>query len=227
MAVIHGGGGNGRQPGLGRYGPVLHEAGLAAILVTPSFNNDVSTWFPALGEGDVFLAMIEKLRTTYLLYPKILLAGFSGGGNFVHRFTHQHAALVLACAAQSAGSWTTPDGRFLVKGLGEVRDARTLASGQPISESSRPGREQYLNNDAARAGTRKLPPDTLRVPFLVMCGTRDTERIDNAREFARSLAAHGFPVETGWPEAGHTLTMDFIRRTVQFFGGLIKRPNPR
>jgi hypothetical protein len=59
-----------------------------------------------------------------------------------------------------------------------------------------------------------------------MCGTLDTERIDNAKEFARSLAAYGFPVETNWPEADHALTEDFIRRTVQFFDGLTKEPNP-
>ena len=220
LAAIHGGGGNGRQWNLGRYWSIMQEMGLNAILVIPSLGTSARPdefAFPSLGEGNVFIAMIEKLQATYWLRPKILLTGFSGGGNFVHRFTYQHPERVFATAAHSAGSWTTPDGRFLVKGLGEVIDAQTLAGGERIPESSRQGREHYLNDRAVSAGTRTVPPNAARVPFLVMCGTLDTERLDNAKEFARSLAAFGFPVETGWPQAPHDLTDDFLRRTVQFF----------
>jgi poly(3-hydroxybutyrate) depolymerase len=217
MIVVHGAGGSGKDANLGRYWSPIQEAGINAILVTPSFKNDMTTWFPSLGEGDVLIQMIDRLRTTYPLFPKILIAGFSGGANFVHRFTFEHASMVSAAVAYAAGSWTTPDGRFLVKGLGEVRDARTFANGQPIPTSMLPGREHYLNEVAVTTGIRRLPPGTPPVPFLVMCGTRDVERIDNAKAFARSLSDHGFPLETDWPDASHELTPDVIQRTIKFF----------
>ena len=89
LAVIHGGRGNGRQEHLGRYWPGVQEKGLNAILVTSSMRSPESGGsfaFPSQGEGRILVKMIEKLRATYQLRPRILLAGFSGGGNFVHRY---------------------------------------------------------------------------------------------------------------------------------------------
>lgn len=204
-----------------RYWPLLKETELRAILVSPSFQfENVPRYymaFPSLGEGEAILKIVEHLRASYRLQSKFLLTGFSGGANFAHRFAFQHPDVVLACAPYAAGSWSTPDERFLVKGVGEVRNATTYANGEPIPEERRRGREHYLNEGAVTAGKQKPLAGANKVPFLVMCGTEDTERLQNAKDFAQSLTAAGFRVETAWPKARHNVTVDVERQVVEFF----------
>ena len=208
-----------------RYWPLLKETELRAILVSPSFQfENVPRYymaFPSLGEGEAILKIVEHLRASYRLQSKFLLTGFSGGANFAHRFAFQHPDVVLACAPYAAGSWSTPDERFLVKGVGEVRNATTYANGEPIPEERRRGREHYLNEGAVTAGKQKPLAGANKVPFLVMCGTEDTERLQNAKDFAQSLTAAGFRVETAWPKAGHNLTVDVERQVVEFFKRIV------
>ena len=70
--------------------------------------------FPSQGyqflahESDTqLLRLVEDLAKRHKLHPKVFLAGFSGGAQYVHRFAHAHPDMVLAVAANSAGSWST------------------------------------------------------------------------------------------------------------------------
>ncbi len=209
-----------------RYWALLEQAELRAILVKPKFQLQnvprARMAFPSRGEGGAILKMIEHLRASHRVHSKVLLTGFSGGANFAHRFAFQHSEVVLACAPYAPGSWSTPDGRFLVYGIGEVRDARTFANGDPIPATQRAGRGHYLNDWAVKAGKQIAPPAAKKVPFLVMCGSQDTERLGNAKEFAQSLESAGFQVETAWPDTDHELTMDVQRRIVTFFKKVVE-----
>ena len=131
LVVVHGAGGNGRVffPVIG-IARVAADLGFDAIVISPSFpNNDNNvSRFPVLREGDFLEEVLRDLRREYALQPKMLLTGHSRGGQFAHRFALSNPEQVLAVAPIAAGTWTTPDGRFLVEGLGEVPNARAFLS---------------------------------------------------------------------------------------------------
>ena len=114
LVVVHGGGGNGRSFWLlDGICDAVADLRLDALIVSPSFSNVdfQASRFPALGEGAFLKAVIDALHDEFLLYKQILLVGYSRGGQFAHRFAFQNPNLVKACAAFSAGTWTTPGGR--------------------------------------------------------------------------------------------------------------------
>lgn len=211
------------------------QAGFNAIVVSPSSpNDDVNAIrFPALGEGAFIEEVMKALRTDYHLKPKILLTGYSRGGQFAHRFALAHPEVVEAVAPFASGTWTTPDGRFLVEELGEVRDPRKFLA-KAENASAAPDRLRNLFNPrVAGVADSKAVTGSHRIPFLVMCGTFDP-RLPIAKEFVRSLEDLQYRVEVEWPKTPHVCRNDrcppefeaefekYSRRAVAFFQRISK-----
>ncbi len=226
LVAAHGGGGNGADSRVGRYGHWSERLGLEAIVVTPTFHqtNAATVRFPSLGEDEFLKAVIADVQSNHRVRAKILLTGYSRGGQFSHRFAQQNPSLVFACAPQAAGSWTTPDGRFLMEGRGEIRNpSKVLAS---LSPSDLQERWRANFNPRAVAPVAGLParPGAERIPFHVMCGMLDT-RYEIALDFVASLKDSGYEVTTEWPRSPHGPTEPdhvqewekFRRRAIEFF----------
>ncbi len=227
LVVVHGGGGNAREnPKAIAMRRLANDAGLPAILILPEFITDDKqvSRFPALGEDAFLKAVLEDVRTAYKLHQKILLNGYSMGGQFAHRFALANPDMVLACAPFAAGTWTTPDGRLLIEEYGEVKDPKAFLSNSE-NATKIPDRLRDLF-DTRTADVAGLPAadGANAVPFLVMCGTLDT-RFSSARAFAESLQESGFEVETAWPDSPHGSSSDeyevefekYPEHAVQFF----------
>ncbi|MBX3436796.1 MAG: hypothetical protein KF861_04835 [Planctomycetaceae bacterium] len=205
LVIVHGGGGNPRSNArVLAFRRMLADQNFPAILIAPEFvttDKQVSR-FPALGEDAFLKAVLAQVRSAYRVHPKILLTGYSMGGQFAHRFAFANPDLVQACAPFAAGTWTTPDRRLLIEGFGEVKDVEAFLSRRENTVNV-PERLHDLF-DERTVSVAGLPPaaGAPRVPFLVMCGTLDP-RHSIAVEFAESLKEAGFVVRTGWPATPH------------------------
>lgn len=206
LVMVHGGGGNAAE---NFYAAAIRrladDEGLPAIVVQPEFiteDKQVSR-FPSLGEAAFLRAVLEKVRAEFNVREKILLCGYSMGGQFTHRFALAHPDLVRACAPFAAGTWTTPDGTLLIEQYGVVADPVTFLSA-PENAAKIPERlHDLFDPRVANAAGLRAAPGADRVPFLVMCGTLDT-RFAIAQEFAASLRTSGYAVETEWPQTPHS-----------------------
>lgn len=227
LVVVHGGGGNAREnPKAIAMRSLADDGGLPAILILPEFITDDKqvSRFPALGEDAFLKAVLADVRTAYKLHEKILLNGYSMGGQFAHRFALANPDMVLACAPFASGTWTTPDGRLLIEEYGEVKDPKAFLS-NPENVAEIPERLRDLF-DARTANVAGHPATdgAKAVPYLVMCGTLDT-RFSIAQAFATSLQESGFEVETAWPDTPHGSTSEeyqaefekYPEHAVQFF----------
>ena len=227
LVVVHGGGGRGvTNPKAIEMRRIADELDLPAILIAPDFNvkdKNVSR-FPALGEGAFLKAVLKEARGKYKLYPKIILTGYSMGGQFTHRFALGNPDFVHACAPLAAGTWTTPDGRLLIEDFGEVENAKAFLSSKS-NVSMIPERLSGLfDARVAQIADRSAMQGAQTIPFLVMCGTLDT-RWPIAQEFAASLNKSGFGVETEWPVTPHgsrggkhkTEFAKYPQRVIEFF----------
>lgn len=198
---------------------------LDAIVICPTFaraeaNTGNTHAFPGFGEGDFFKKVIQDLRSKYRVKERILLVGYSRGGQFTHRFTFQNPELIEAAAPLAPGGWTTPSGDFWHYEVGQIRHDNV---GAFLTST-----DNALSGELARfAQEAGLPskPGTKRIPFLIMCGTLDP-RIGNAKLFAQRLRESGYKVEVGWPEVPHSNllgdkygneSLKFFARTVDFF----------
>ena len=201
VAAAHGAGGNGRTfflaSGLRRY---ADEIGLDAIIVSPTFSaaDGAAQQFPSLGEGAFLDAIVVEVRREYTVYPRFLMAGYSRGGQFAHRYCQNHPDRVAACAPMAAGTWTTPDGSLLVQGSGEL--ASPEAAQEKAAESLV---AEALSPRIAPVAWKRAAPGAQTVPFLVMTGTLDP-RYAVGQLFADKLKSAGFRVEVSWPVTNHT-----------------------
>jgi pimeloyl-ACP methyl ester carboxylesterase len=206
LVFVHGGGGNARtNPKAITMRRVADEMGLPAILIVPEFitrDKQVSR-FPSLGEGAFLESVLGNACTEFRLYEKILLSGYSMGGQFSHRFALSNPSMVKACAAFSAGTWTTPDGRLLIEGYGEVKDPRTFLTNRDNAKKVPERLHDAFDARTAEVAGLSRSEGAEGVPFLIMCGTLDS-RYDIAVEFASSLRKKGFVVETAWPKTPHS-----------------------
>ena len=206
------------------------EAGFDAIVISPSLPaTDLNAIrFPILGQGEFLQDVMRDARKEYSLQPKMLLTGYSRGGQFAHRFALALPAQVAAVAPLASGTWTTPDGTFLVEEIGEVRNPRTFFS-SAANASTIPARLKDLFEPRVVAvADSKAAAGAQNVPFLVMCGTLDP-RLPIAKEFVRRLEALGYQVAVEWPRTPHLCSDDtnpaeceaefqkYPRTTVAFF----------
>ena len=205
LVSVHGGNGNGRTHFLAKA--VRQEAnrqGLEAIVISPSFSNEdfQASRFPDLGEGEFLKAVLKDVRSKYNFKEKILITGYSRGGQFSHRFALRNPAGVAAAAPCASGTWTTPDGHLLIEAVGEVADPKTYLK-ETKDLSLVPERlHGMFNQRVANAAGLRASKGSKNVPFLVMCGSLDP-RWDIARSFAESLRNDGYQVETAWPRTPH------------------------
>jgi pimeloyl-ACP methyl ester carboxylesterase len=205
LVVVHGGGGGARtNPKAIAMRRLADRLELPAIVISPEFITDDKqvSRFPVLGEGEFLKEVLRKVRAEFKVHSKILLSGYSMGGQFSHRFALSNPSLVQACAPFAAGTWTTPDGRLLIQEYGEVENPKVFLSNQENAQKVT-GRLRDLF-DARTAEVAGLPAakDARQVPFLVMCGSLDP-RLSIAKEFAAALQLAGFTVETEWPQTPH------------------------
>ena len=191
-------------PMLRQLQSAMAAAGFDAIMIFPTFREDNInlTRFPVSTERDFFTEVIKAVRAEYSVKPTILLAGYSRGAQFAHRYAFAHPDEIEALAALASGSWTTPDGRLLVEEIGEVQDARTFLA-KPENAKSVPARLADMFDPAVAAVAElKAAKGSERIPVLVMCGTLDP-RLPIAREFVRSLETLAYRVSSEWPRTPH------------------------
>lgn len=220
VMASHGAGGNGRTfflaSGIRRY---ADEQQLDVIVVSPTFSatDGVAQQFPSLGEAAFLDAVVAEVGGKYRVRPKFLMTGYSRGGQFSHRYCQTNPTRVVACAPFAAGSWTTPDGRVIVQGIGELKD---VAAAQARSEDLA---RELTSARVAPAAWMKAAPGANAIPYLVMTGTLDP-RNAAGHLFAESLTRAGFKVETVWPVTNHTSTAEtqaeferYAKEAVRFF----------
>lgn len=212
------------------------ESRFEAIVISPSFPSDDlnAIRFPALGEGEFLQQVWRDVRKEYPLEPRMFLTGYSRGGQFAHRFALTFPDQIGAVAPLASGTWTTPDGRFLVEEIGEVRNPRTFLS-NPTNASTIPARlKDLFEPRVAGVADAKAASGAENIPFLVMCGTLDP-RLPIAKEFVRSLEALRYQVAVEWPRTPHLCGDDeackaeyqkYPRATAAFFQK-IARTRPR
>jgi len=146
-----------------RLSDIAERAG--ALLVAPIFGRE-RRGYQRLRDAERQIAtdldLIEALRLaaaeTGADTSKVNLLGFSGGGQFAHRFALIHPARIARLATVAAGWYTFPD----------------TATAYPFG--------------VAPATDTPLEPDIgglLRIPTLVAVGTRDTERDRSLRKGRR------------------------------------------
>jgi len=103
MVSVHGSDGDGRSLLL-TWEPYADADGF--VLISPTFPPGYNQL--AGGEDEKLLAILDQVGETIPLQDKVFLVGFSGGGQFVHRFAFRHAARVLGASVMSAGQYDTP-----------------------------------------------------------------------------------------------------------------------
>jgi len=205
LVVVHGAGDDGRarfpNRAMARF---VTESGLDAIVISPSFSNDDynASRFPGLGEGEFLDEVLNDVRSRYALKPRIFLTGYSRGGQFSHRYALAHPERVAAVAPLASGTWTTPDGRFLVEGLGEITDVRAFLADSTNASRVPDNLRDLFQARVAPVAQVKAAPGARNVPYLVMCGTLDP-RLPIAQEFARSLQSLGYEVSVEWLRTPH------------------------
>ena len=179
-------------------------SGFDAIVISPTFRNDNLNLsrFPFSSEKDFFNEVIKAVRAQYSVKPKILLTGYSRGGQFAHRYAFAHPNDIEALAPLASGTWTTPDGRLLVEEIGEVRNARTFLAKRENAKSVPERLADMFDPEVAAVAEIKALPGSERIPILVMCGTLDP-RLPIAQEFVRSIEALGYRVSAAWPRTPH------------------------
>jgi pimeloyl-ACP methyl ester carboxylesterase len=234
IVVVHGGGGNGSTFFMTEA--VRAEAdkqGLQTIVIAPSFSNTdfLASRFPELGEGEFLKQVLKNVYGKFNLHKKILLTGYSRGGQFTHRFALLNPEYVKACAPFAAGTWTTPDGRLLIDSYGEVGNLETFLLSENISNDIPERLHNLFQPRVAEVAGIKAKIESKKIPFLVMCGTLDT-RYEIAREFAGSLKSGGYKVQTQWPQTPHgekeKYKKEFAKysqKAVEFFQDVTYRSN--
>jgi pimeloyl-ACP methyl ester carboxylesterase len=205
LVVVHGGGGRARMyPKAIDIRRIANDLDLPAIVISPRFKtgDKQASRFPVLGEGAFLKRVLKQMRMEFRVKSKILLMGYSMGGQFAHRFALSNPDIVQACAAFAAGTWSTPDGRLLIEGYGEVVDPKLFLSLKQNASKVPERLRNFFNPRTVEIVDLPAAKGALKVPFLIMCGTLDP-RLNIAKEFAKNMQNAGFIVETEWPYTPH------------------------
>lgn len=195
------------------------------MLVAPTFaygdwrdpeqvRRDDTTFIPQLK------TLIDSLpsRTGLQLQPRVLLYGFSRGGQLAHRFALFYPRSVLGVASFSCGTFTLP----YTRGMPEAQNM-TLTF-------------PYAVGDLERYTGRPLDLDALRnVNFLIGVGGADnqsgdlprqwdylgTTRLERATAYHTALANLGVPAQMAiFPNLGHTENDEMRARAFGFLAAL-------
>jgi poly(3-hydroxybutyrate) depolymerase len=146
------------------FAPLAERRG--AVLVAPHFSRPRFRDYQRLGRGDrgaradrALERLVEQVaRETHARAGRFFLFGYSGGGQFAHRYAMAHPQRTAAAVVASAGWYTFPDV--------ERRYPRGIRSRGDL------------------AGVDFELDAFLRVPLLVTVGERDVERDASLRQSA-------------------------------------------
>ena len=225
LVALHGMGGNG--PDFSRK--LIEDADRSGwVLVAPTINyrdwrdpeqvrRDGSEVLPALK------ALIDELpsRTGLALRKRVLLYGFSRGGQTAHRFALFYPKSVLGVASFSCGTYTLPttlirEGTDEIQlkfpyGVGDIQQYE----GQPFDPSSVSQVDFWLGV----GGGDNVPADVPHQwdPYI------GTTRVERAQSFADSLAQLGAHTElTIFPNASHEVTDEMRGRAMAHLAQLAR-----
>lgn len=156
VVTVHGISRNAREHAL-RLAPFAERYGV--VLVAPLFEESRFPDYQRLGRPDrgeradlMLERIVDELARTTLADPrKLYLFGFSGGGQFVHRFAMAHPERVASYAVGAAGWYTFPS------------DSLSFPRGTSIPADG----FEDVTFDAERY---------LRIPALVLVGERDNHQ---------------------------------------------------
>ncbi|MEL7237296.1 MAG: hypothetical protein AAGK78_00420, partial [Planctomycetota bacterium] len=188
LVRVHGTGGSGEE-GFDEFAAQVEQAfDHDVLLVAPTFDVPYHFLLPAADEA--LLQHLRHISKRLALHERLLITGFSGGGQFAHRFALQHPEHVHACAPLAAGSWTSPGGEF----FGMMDDEGWL---------DRPGWNKQTIHDVAHC---PAAGHWQHIHWLVGVGNLDhPSRVESARRFHQSLVdAGGHGVFRTW-RAAHEL----------------------
>jgi len=181
LAAVHGIGGHAAEQAL-LLAPLAERH--RVVLVAPCFTNPPYRAYQRLGTRDVRAdhalerAVEEAARLTRANASQLFLIGYSGGGQFVHRYAMAHPRRVAAAVVAAAGWYTWPDATA------------------PFPTGIGP---------APRLPDLRFDADALlRVPMLVAAGEWDVERDAALRqrpEIDRRQGPHRLERARRWVEA--------------------------
>jgi len=165
-----------------RWAPLCDATGV--VLVAPHFDAKRFRTYQVLGNGaDRALdALVAELRQSFgMLLGNIALTGFSGGGQFVHRYAMAQPKRVSSAAVVAPG-WFTFPGREHEYPLGTRRARRHV-------------------------GVRMRAEAFLRVPMLVAVGEHDdasdAENLRHSEQLDAQQGASRLERATRWVQAMH------------------------
>ncbi len=168
LISVHGISRNAREQ-IEHFQPLSERYGI--VLVAPEFTDKAYPDYQRLGRRGKGLradsamdSLIETLKQAGAS-KQFYLFGYSGGGQFAHRYVMAHPEKVRAVVAAAAGWYTFPDQR------------RDYPYGLRV------------NGDLS--GVRFLREEFLRVPALAVVGSKDTTRDENLRRSRRLDAQQG------------------------------------
>ena len=172
-------------------GPTFIDAGVIARKAQRSV--EVQDYYQVAGPAHTAKldALIEQVGKVWPIQPRVILHGFSGGAQFVHRYAMTHPDKVAGVAAHSGGTWMTPDGEEKKIGDFTLSDKiNPAAKGIPFVVSCGEADQEFSSKGA------KL------------------NRINGAKKFAADLKALEFDVELKtWPRQGHVYTPGAYEQT--------------
>lgn len=221
--------------GMGDNGPNFCQNLLAAadrngwIIVAPTFKYQDYKNPDLVAQDDVtflprLLAMIDSIpgRTGLATRNKVLLYGFSRGGQAVHRFATFFPERTAGVAANSAGSYTLPLQTMLING-------RSQTLPLPYGVANLRAKLGYdFNYEAFKripfrisvGGSDTNPNDTPRAwdPYL------GTTRPDRAANYAKALQDIGVDAKlVVYPGVGHQVTQQMLDENLAFLKGINDR----
>jgi pimeloyl-ACP methyl ester carboxylesterase len=143
------------------FAPFAAERG--HVLIAPCFDTPEDADYQRLGRRGrgrrADLALDDAIRrlseSSGIRFVRRFYFGYSGGGQFVHRYLMTHPDRVDGAVVSAAGWYTFPDPRLAY----------------PMG----------LRVGGALAGARMEPAEFLRVPVLAVVGSLDVERDDSIR----------------------------------------------
>ena len=195
------------------------------MLVAPTFRyGDWRDPEQVRRDDAAFLPQLKTLidtlpgRTGLQTRSRVLLYGFSRGGQLAHRFAIFYPRSVLGVASFSCGTFTLP-----------YTNAMPQAQNLPVSFP-------YGASDVDRYTGQAFDLDGLRqVSFMVGVGANDnaagdlppqwdhlgTNRLERAQSYHRALAGLGIPAQMAvFPNVGHSENDEMRAQALGFLAGL-------
>lgn len=224
LVTMHGMGDNG-QNFCQSMVPIAERNGW--IIVSPTFKyQDYKNPDSALKDDLTFLPKLANIldnvpaRIGIATRGKVLLFGFSRGGQAVHRFATLYPERVAAVALDSAGSYTLPLNTMLVNGRSQtlplpygVANMAAL-TGHPFDFAT----FRQIPFRVAVGGADINPDDTPRAWDAYVGLTR----VDRATNYTRILQNLGMNATLAvYPGVGHQVTPQMVDEQAAFLKGVL------